>query len=377
MGKRGRILGGFLLAALLFTLLGCVGLAAAQKAQLNNMPVLVYDEAIGVEAYNINDNNYFKLRDVAQALSGGDKSFEIQYNNDTNSIYISTGQRYTSLGTELSPPQGSDTIKQAVSSQAAVYIDGVRVQMAAYNIDGYTYFKLRDLGDALDFRVQYDDAQRRVLIECAPLDTTPVPPPDTTVDRSDIVVMVDPGHGGSESGTVNKEMGLVESEINYTVAEHLGTLLRQAGYQVIFTRGEGETLSLTNRMNMIREVKPDLVISVHHNATEAHNATGAEVLAQVADKNGGPSTELAELINEEYAKMGQKVRPIVYRYNSTKTGDYYGLLRAAAGVDVTAVISEFAYMDNPTDVEKINSTEKLHQEAEALFRAVDAFLTQQ
>ena len=50
---------------------------------------------------------------------------------------------------------------------------------------------------------------------------------------------------------------------------------------------------------------------------------------------------------------------------------------AAAGVDVTAVISEFAFMDNPTDVEKINSTEKLHQEAEALFRAVDAFLTQQ
>ena len=161
------------------------------------------------------------------------------------------------------------------------------------------------------------------------------------------------------------------------MAEHLGTLLRQAGYQVIFTRGEGETLSLTNRMNMIRKVKPDLVISVHHNATEAHNATGAEVLAQVADKNGGPSTELAELINEEYAKMGQKVRPIIYRYNSTKTGDYYGLLRAAAGVDVTAVISEFAFMDNPTDVEKINSTEKLHQEAEALFRAVDAFLTQQ
>ena len=46
-------------------------------------------------------------------------------------------------------------------------------------------------------------------------------------------------------------------------------------------------------------------------------------------------------------------------------------------MDVTAVISEFAFMDNPTDVEKINSTEKLHQEAEALFRAVDAFLTQQ
>ena len=376
MGKKGKIAGGFLLAALLFALLGCVGLAAAQKAQLNNMPVLVYDKAIGVEAYNINDNNYFKLRDVAQALTGREKSFEIQYNNDTNSIYISTGQGYTSLGTELSPPQGDSAIKQAVSSRAAVYVDGVRAQMTAYNIDDYTYFKLRDLGDALDLNIQYDNAQRRVLIECAPIDTTPIPPPDEPVDREDIVVMVDPGHGGKESGTVNKTADLVESEINYTAAEHLGKLLRQAGYQVIFTRGEGETLSLSSRMNMIREVKPDLVISVHHNATETHTVTGAEVLAQVADKEGGPSTELAKLIGEEYVKIGQKVRPIVYRYNSTKTGDYYGLLRAAAGVDVTAVISEFAFMDNPEDVEKINSTAKLHREAEALFRAVDAFLTQ-
>ena len=144
---------------------------------------------------------------------------------------------------------------------------------------------------------------------------------------------------------------------------------------MIYTReGRDETISLTDRMNLIRQVRPDLVISVHHNATTNHNASGAEVLAQVADKEGGPSTELAELINAEYEKIGQKVRPIVYRLNSSQTADYYGLLRAAAGVDVTAVISEFAFLDNPEDWVKIDSPEDLQAEAEALFRAVDTFL---
>lgn len=375
--------------------LGTLCAAAGAEAQLNNMPVLVKDQTIAVEAYNVKNYNYFKLRDVAQALKTTDKSFDIQYNDTTNAIYISTGQGYTSLGTELSPPAGTNTIKQAVNSRAALYIDGIRADLSAYNIDDFTYYKLQDLGNALHFNVEYDDAQRRVLIECEPLapeipEPTPKPDPsdpeepqnpDTPVapekpeKTGQKVIMVDPGHGGSESGSLNEEAGLTESLINYDAAKHLGDLLEAAGYKVIYTReGREETVSLPDRMNMIREIQPDLVVSVHHNATDAHNATGAEVLAQVADKEGGPSKTLATLIGKEYEKMGQKVRPIVFRYNSAKTGDYYGLLRAAYAVDVTAVISEFAFMDNPDDLEWIDTPEKLQAEAEALFRAVDAFM---
>ncbi len=387
-----------LLLLALLAALGTVCSAAGAKAQLNNMPVLVQEEPIAVEAYNVNDYNYFKLRDVAQSLKGTEKSFDIQYNDKTNAIYIGTGQGYTSLGTELSPPAGTNTIKQAVDSRAALYIDGIRADLSAYNIDGYTYYKLQDLGSALDFSVQYDDAQRRVLIECAPLtpetpEPTPKPDPGDTEkpetpeqpeepDKPEKpektgpkVIMVDPGHGGKESGTINEEAGLTESLINYDAAKYLGDRLEAAGYTVIYTReGREETLSLTDRMNMIREIQPDLVVSVHHNATDAHNVTGAEVLAQVADKNGGPTKTLASMIGKEYEKLGQKVRPIVFRYNSAKTGDYYGLLRAAAAVDVPAVISEFAFMDHPDDVAFIDTPDKLQAEAEALFRAVDAFM---
>lgn len=446
--KKRKTIHSLCLAALLFAGLGGSAAAAGAKAQFNNMPVLAMDQPIAVEAYNINDYNYFKLRDVAQSLQGSEKSFDLQYNEESRAIYVSTGQSYISLGTELNPPQGGDTTKQAVDSKAALYINGAPVSLSAYNIDGYTYYKLQDLGNALDFDVQYDEAQRRVLIECQALEPEQpeepenpgeeepdpdLPPEDQVVDDDNlgdtgemwgmvnpdfdiiqlpggstdpndpnnpnnpnqsgsivlpgqsgliqrpnrtgpIVVMVDPGHGGREDGSINEEAEIIESEINYTAASRLGQLLTQAGYQVIFTRGEGETLSLSDRMELIRQQQPDLVVSVHHNATEQHTASGAEVLAQVADKEGGPTKQLAQLINREYEKIGQKTRPIVFRYNSAKTGDYYGLLRAAASVRVPAVISEFAFIDHPEDIEKIDTEEELWQEAEALFRAVDAFL---
>ena len=112
---------GLWMAALLFTGLGCTAAADGQKAQFNNMPVLAQDQAIAVEAYNINDYNYFKLRDVAQSLQGSEKSFDLQYNEESRSIYVSTGQSYSSLGTELNPPQNTDTVKQAAPSKAALY----------------------------------------------------------------------------------------------------------------------------------------------------------------------------------------------------------------------------------------------------------------
>lgn len=383
MNKAWRAARGALLLAVLLTLLASWGWAAGTKAQLNTMPVLVQDGPIGVEAYNINDYNYFKLRDVAQSLKPTERTFDIQYNAQANAIYISTGQGYLSLGNELSPPQG-ETVKLAQESSAALYINGMRTSLSSYNIDGFTYYKLQDLGKALDFRVEYDNAQRRVLIECQPLEPEipslpenpgeeepPVVKPPKTGPK---VVLVDAGHGGNETGTENEEAGLNEGVVNWQVAQTLGQLLEQRGYIVVYTRKENETMSLTKRMELIRQLEPDLVMSVHHNATEQHTVTGAEVLAQVADKEGGPSKELAKLIGAEYVALGQTLRPIVFRYNSSKTGDYYGLLRAAAGVGVPAVISEFAFMDHPDDVAKIDTPEKLSAEAHAIFRAVDTFL---
>ena len=88
--KTRKKMRGLWMAALLFTGLGCTAAADGQKAQFNNMPVLAQDQAIAVEAYNINDYNYFKLRDIGQAFD-----FGIGWDNASKTITIDTSAGYT------------------------------------------------------------------------------------------------------------------------------------------------------------------------------------------------------------------------------------------------------------------------------------------
>lgn len=364
------------IAAALFLWMSFWASAAGSPAvTLNKMPVYVQQKQVAVQAYNIDDYNYFKLRDIAESLKTSEKQFSVVYSYENNAIYLSTGMNYLSDGSELAPPQDVGKLEIAQTT-TALYINGMPAQLRAYNVNGNNYYKLKDLGSALDFSVEYDQAANSVLIECAPeTPDVPVTPekPDVPSASGKKVIYLDAGHGGSDTGTINKEINLKESDINYEVAIQLKDMLEKAGYSVVFSRGKTETLSLTKRMERIRELKPDLVVSVHHNATNEHTTSGAQILAQVADRLGGPSKTLANLVAKEYEGIGQKIFDITFRYNSTKTGDYYGLLRAAAGVKVPAIISEFAFMDNETDVKMIDTAEKRAREAEALFRAIDAY----
>ena len=60
-------------------------------------------------------------------------------------------------------------------------------------------------------------------------------------------VVLDAGHGGSDSGAVNARYGLVEKEQTLDVARRLKTLLEADGYAVCMTRTGDETLSNNDR----------------------------------------------------------------------------------------------------------------------------------
>lgn len=114
-------------------------------------------------AYLINDNNYFKLRDVAALLNGTQAQFSIGWDGVTGAITITTGEAYTALGTEL---QGKPTdMATAQMSKSIIYINGEKVDLSAYLINDNNYFKLRDLGKALGFNVSWDGVKGAVLIE--------------------------------------------------------------------------------------------------------------------------------------------------------------------------------------------------------------------
>ncbi len=113
-------------------------------------------------AYNIGGNNYFKLRDIASILSGTNYSFEVEWNEALKSINLTTGKTYTPVGGELS---GVGSVSQfGTPTTATLYINGVQVDPAAYNINGNNYYKIRDIADIIGFGIDWDQAASTVII---------------------------------------------------------------------------------------------------------------------------------------------------------------------------------------------------------------------
>ena len=98
------------------------------------------------------------------------------------------------------------------------------------------------------------------------------------------------------------------------------------------------------------------------------------MLAQIADRNGGPTKLLAEALLEEYAELGVPIRSVVFREGST--GDYYYTNRAAAPLFIPALTSEFCFIDNVEDQKFIDSEEDWQAEARAQYNAIMYYFTQ-
>lgn len=135
------------------------------KATANptNSKVMVNGKAVAFDAYNINNNNYFKLRDVAQIIRGTDKQFNVTWDGTKNAINLLSNEAYESTGGELALGDGQS--KQSTLSTSTIYKDGVEVSLTAYNINGNNYFKLRDLGQVFNFEVSWDGANNTVVID--------------------------------------------------------------------------------------------------------------------------------------------------------------------------------------------------------------------
>jgi len=130
----------------------------------NASNVVVDGKVVAFEAYGIGGFNYFKLRDLAMAINGSTKNFEVTWDESKNAINLLSGKAYTAAGGEL-VVSANLVAKSAVPNPSKIYLDGKEVQLTAYTIDGSNYFKLRDIAEVLDFAVTWDDASSTIGIE--------------------------------------------------------------------------------------------------------------------------------------------------------------------------------------------------------------------
>lgn len=117
----------------------------------------------GLEAYVINGNTYFKLRDIAQLAQESPKKFNVDWDGNKRLIALTRGRNYLANGSEFKP--GDGTNKTASLSTVKLEIDGKAADLIAYTINGNNYFKLRDLAEALGFTVDWNKRTQMIEVE--------------------------------------------------------------------------------------------------------------------------------------------------------------------------------------------------------------------
>ena len=151
-------------ALVLALLLALAAPAFAFAIERSAQNLTVDGKAVVCDKYNIDGNNYFKLRDLAKLLNGTGSQFDVSWDADQQLVSITTKHPYTMpTGSEL--VVGEDKSATAVLSSQTIMIDGtVRRDLTVYNIGGSNFFKLRELGDALGFDVDYDPDSNTAIV---------------------------------------------------------------------------------------------------------------------------------------------------------------------------------------------------------------------
>jgi N-acetylmuramoyl-L-alanine amidase len=195
-------------------------------------------------------------------------------------------------------------------------------------------------------------------------------------------VVLDPGHGGDQSGAVGPN-GLLESDLNLAVALRAAEVLRSQGVTVVLTREDDLRVSLATRAGIAAALEPVAFLSIHHNAVadRAHDGPGTEAYYQIASAD---SRRLAGLVVEEVrAALGafdvawetDEGNGARARVQTTDPGtDFYGVLRRTASAGVTGVLSEAGFLSNAAEAELFAREDAQQAEAEALARALTRFV---
>ncbi|VYT70020.1 hypothetical protein [Peptoniphilus gorbachii] len=126
--------------------------ASSQKVKLNGKDVVIY-------GYIIDNYNYFKLRDVAAVLKDTEAKFGVEYKDAVATL--TKGADYKVADTDQKEVK---KVSKGILTNDKVMVGDKALTATAYKIDNSNYYKLRDLGEALGFGVDFDEATNTVLL---------------------------------------------------------------------------------------------------------------------------------------------------------------------------------------------------------------------
>ncbi len=284
-------------------------------------------------------------------------------------------------------------VTEPVSVADSFVIPAVADQPARLVIDLTPTTREAFLANALDY--QQNSGTRPVAT------TTPT----DNFDDDRLVVVIDPGHGGIDSGAISPN-NVMEKDIVLAFAQELADQLRATGrYEVLMTRDDDSFVTLNNRVAFAQQASADMFISIHADAfpqqssvrgtavftvsERASNQMAAELVAHEnqADVLAGVDIQdadtdvvdiLLDLARRETKNFSIMLgRDIIDRLRG-KTELAPNPLQEAGFVvlkapDIPSVLVELGFLTNPQDEQLLQSEDWRRQTASAMVDAVATF----
>ena len=157
----------------------------------------------------------------------------------------------------------------------------------------------------------------------------------TPAEPKKIIVVIDAGHGGDDFGVTANAIS--EKQIVEQVTKKIKSSNKNV--EIHFTRNDDKSLSLQDRTDFINKLKPNLVLSLHVNASLNNKTSGLEFFVAKETEFFEKSHAIANQLNDKFSKNTN------FKVSAVKTGPFYILKKS----DVPAVIVELGYLTNEND----------------------------
>lgn len=200
-----------------------------------------------------------------------------------------------------------------------------------------------------------------LITESSPTVKTPVDQPPLPVPKGKVVVVIDPGHGGKDSGAPGLG-GLLEKDVVLPISTKLARILEQNGVQVVLTRDADFFVELQGRVDIAKRVNATVFVSIHANSVDNRpDVNGLEVYYY--DSGYGLAETVRQTILENISTLNNR---------GTRKARFYVLRKNS----MPAILVETGYMTGREDNPRLGSSDYQTRMAEGIARGVLNYLKQ-
>ena len=217
------------------------------------------------------------------------------------------------------------------------------------------------------------------------------------------LIVIDPGHGGSDSGAVGN--GLKEKNVVLATSKKLGALLTKRGYKVLYTRSTDVFINLRSRTAFAAKKNADMFISIHANAApnassalkmsgvetfflsparseRSKNAAALENRGDLEDMNTFSKQTFLNFLNREKIISSNKLAIDIQSYMLSSVKKSFssrdGGVREApfwvlVGATMPAVLVEIGYITHPEEGKNLGKSAYQDRIAQGIANGVDAY----